>query len=285
MQVKSSSTLRRGGGSSKRNQRAFNPAHVYDYSLRCAIRACLEQTKVKETKREHSLHRHSVHINNMTDRLGNLADRIVGDENEKSNKLTKPVVVGLMRRLEEIKDGKDVSKPEYVDRRFISVIRHVRDTVKQHRYRPQGSINDLVVTFLKTSEAELKKSDPNPAVWFKDLDRYVVRFTEILLIVLREDAPNAASSEYIDSLQKSILPKQTKPAEHRKSHLAVDPLDVVENFPMVKTVQNLFQIESSVHRQKIRDLLPVCTESVRNPFCAVISNESLELSFRSQTMY
>ncbi|KAG1471384.1 hypothetical protein G6F56_002153 [Rhizopus delemar] len=261
MQVKSSSTLRRGGGSSKRNQRAFNPAHVYDYSLRCAIRACLEQTKVKETKREHSLHRHSVHINNMTDRLGNLADRIVGDENEKSNKLTKPVVVGLMRRLEEIKDGKDVSKPEYVDRRFISVIRHVRDTVKQHRYRPQGSINDLVVTFLKTSEAELKKSDPNPAVWFKDLDRYVVRFTEILLIVLREDAPNAASSEYIDSLQKSILPKQTKPAEHRKSHLAVDPLDVVENFPMVKTVQNLFQIESSVHRQKIRDLLPVCTES------------------------
>ncbi|KAG1109149.1 hypothetical protein G6F40_008883 [Rhizopus arrhizus] len=273
MQVKSSSTLRRGGGSSKRTVRPLNPALVYDYTLRCAIRACLDQrakaaakAAARETKRETSMHRHSVHLSGMTDVLGNLADKIVGDETEKSNKLTKPVVVGLMRRLEDIKDGKDVSKQEYIDRRFISVIRHMRNEVKQHRYRPQGSINDLVVTFLKLSEAELKKSDPNPAVWFKDLDRYVVRFTEILLYVLKEDAPSAASSEYIESLQKSILPKSKKQPDQRNSHInnhtsAADTLNIIENFSMVKTVQNLFQIESSVHRQKIRDLLPICTES------------------------
>ncbi|CAO3668707.1 unnamed protein product [Rhizopus microsporus] len=100
----------------------------------------------------------------MSDVFENLADKIVGDEGgEKSNKLTNPVVVGFMRRLDDIKDGKDVSK-------FISVVRHMRDEVKQYRFRPQGSINDLVVTFLKLSEAELKKIDPNPAIWFKDLD-------------------------------------------------------------------------------------------------------------------
>ncbi|KAG1151513.1 hypothetical protein G6F37_002376 [Rhizopus arrhizus] len=272
MQVKSSSTLRRGGGSSKRTVRTLNPALVYDYTLRCAIRACLEQNNKnpKEAKKDSSSNRHSVHLSGVTDVFGNLADKITGDEgSEKSNKMTKPVVVGLMRRLEDIKDGKDVSKQEYVDRRFVSVIRQMKDEVKQHRYRPQGSINDLVVTFLKLSEAELKKSDPNPAVWFKDLDRYVIRFTEILLLVLKEDAPSAASSEYIESLQKSILPKSKKqPSSEQRnssssnnSNSTTDTLDSVENFPMVKTVQTLFQIDNSVHRQKIRDLLPICTES------------------------
>ncbi|CAO3703440.1 unnamed protein product [Rhizopus stolonifer] len=266
MQVKSSSTLRRGGGSSKRSVRTLNPALVYDYALRCAIRACLEQhnkTASKEIKKEN---RHLVHLSGVTDVFGNIADKITG-EDEKSNKLSKPVVVGLMRQLEDIKDGKDVSKQEYVDRRFIAVIRQMRDEVKQHRYRPQGSINDLVVTFLKLSEAELKKSDPNPAIWFKDLDRYVVRFTEILLLVLKEDAPNTASTEYIDSLQKSILPKskQQQPASDQRNssgsgNSATDTLDLIDNYPMANTIQNLFQIESSVHRQKIRDLLPICTE-------------------------
>ncbi|KAG1229723.1 hypothetical protein G6F67_006942 [Rhizopus microsporus] len=193
----------------------LNPALVYDYTLRCAIRACLEQNSkasLKEPKKDTSSNRYSVHLSGMSDVFENLADKIVGDEGgEKSNKLTNPVVVGFMRRLDDIKDGKDVSKSEYIDRRFISVVRHMRDEVKQYRFRPQGSINDLVVTFLKL---------------------------KILLLVLREDAPSAASSEYIESLQRSILPKpkQQSTTEQRNSsssgNSTTDTLDMVEDFPM-----------------------------------------------------
>lgn len=277
MQSKSThSTLRRGGNSSKRTVRTLNPAFVYDYTLRCAIHACLEDTSKQKlgpnNKEQKQNNRHSVHLSGVSDVFGNIADKITGDENVSKDKLTKPVVVGLMRRLDDIKDGKEISKPEYLDRRFISIVRQVRDVVKQHRYRPQGSINDLVITFLRTSETELKKTDPNPAVWFKDLDKYVVLFTEVLLLVLKEDAPNSASPELIDTLRKSILPKQQQKKQQAVSRnssvnnsdtTSTDILDIIENFPMVKTVQNLFQIENSIHRQKIRELHPVCTEAVR----------------------
>ncbi|CAO0801326.1 unnamed protein product [Mucor circinelloides] len=269
MQAKSS-TLRRTLGNSRRNVRTLNPAFVYDYTLRCAIHACLEEhskQKLQPTNKEQKTsNRHSVHLSGVSDVFGNIADKF-GSEEPNKDKLTKPVVVGLLRRLDDIKDGKDVSKPEYLDRRFISIVRQVRDVVKQHRFRPQGSINDLVITFLRTSETELKKSDPNPAVWFKDLDRYVVLFTEVLLLTLKEDAPNSASQELIDTLRKSILPpksKQQQQQEQRNSNPVTnnaDILDIIENFPMVKTVQNLFQIENSIHRQKIRDLKAICTES------------------------
>jgi hypothetical protein len=251
----------------------LNPAFVYDYTLRCAIHACLEdQSKQKlapANKDQKQSNRHSVHLSGVGDVFGNIADKITGDENVSKDKLTKPVVVALMRRLDDIKDGKDVAKPEYLDRRFISIVRQVRDVVKQHRYRPQGSINDLVITFLRTSETELKKTDPNPAVWFKDLDKYVVLFTEVLLIVLKEDAPNSASQDLIDTLSKSVIPKQQQkkqPASRNTTNNsdtpAKDILEIIENFPMVQTVQNLFQIENSIHRQKIRELHPVCTEAV-----------------------
>ena len=269
--MQSSSTLRRrGGNNSRRTVRTLNPAFVYDYTLRCAIRACLENHKkqqkgIKEPKEKVS-NRHSVHLGGVSDVFGNIADKFGGEDGTK-DRLTKPIVVGLMRRLEDIKDGKDVSKQEYLDRRFVSVVRQVRDEVKQHRYRPSGSINDLLITFLRTSEAELKKSDPNPAVWFKDLDRYVIRFTEILLLVLKEDAPQAASAELIDTLNKSILPPKSKQQQQQEqrntTNNSTDILDIIENYPMVKTVQNLFQIENSIHRQKIRDLQAICTESVK----------------------
>ncbi|KAI8975730.1 hypothetical protein BDF20DRAFT_977296 [Mycotypha africana] len=269
LQSKATSTLRRGGGNSRRNVRTLNPAFVYDYTLRCAIHACIEnhnkQKLAPQFAQRSSSNRHSVHLSGMTDVFGNIADKISGDEPNK-DKLTKPVVVGLIRRLDDIKDGKDVSKPDYLDRTFISVVTQFRYVVKQHRYRPQGSINDLVVTFLRTSETELKKSDPNPAVWFKDLDRYVVLFTEILLLVLKEDAPNTASPELIQTLSKSILPPKSKQQKQQRSSTgstgsSTNILDIIENYPLVKTVQNLFQIEDSIHKQKIRDLQPICTES------------------------
>ncbi|KAI9485405.1 MAG: hypothetical protein EXX96DRAFT_513980 [Benjaminiella poitrasii] len=319
MQAKNSSTLRRGGNSSRRAIRTLNPAYVYDYTLRCAIHACLEhqnKQKLAVNSRENrssgshssstSSHRHSVHLSGVSDVFGNIADKFVSDEsNASKDKLTKPVVVGLMRRLDDIKDGRDVSKTEYLDRRFISIVKQVRDIVKQHRYRPQGSINDLLVTFLRTSEAELKKSDPNPAVWFKDLDRYVVLFTEVLLLTLKEDAPNSASAELILTLNKSILPPKSKKQqlqEQRSSSnnssnntntSSTDILDIIENFPMVKTVQNLFQIENSIHRQKIRDLQSICTESnffldLKQLINAVNTNQSFpgrREDFASQQAY
>lgn len=273
MQVKSSSTLRRGIGNSRRTVRTLNPAFVYDYTLRCAIRACLEEENkqkggLKEPKEKVS-NRHSVHLSGVSDVFGNLADKFVGEDNSSGkDKLTKSIVVPLLHRLDNIKDGKDASKQEYLDRRFISVVKQVRDEVKKHRYHPSGSINDLLIVFLKTSEAELK-TDPNPAVWFKDLDRYVVRFTEILLLTLKEDAPNAASPELMETLRKSILPTKSKQQQQQEqrnnantNNNSTDIIDIIENYPMVKTVQNLFQIENSIHRQKIRDLQAICTESV-----------------------
>lgn len=301
MQSKSS-TLRRGIGNSRRTVRTLNPAFVYDYTLRCAIHACLEENskqKLQPSKEQKNSNRHSVHLSGVSDVFGNIADKF-GSEEPNKDKLTKPVVVGLLRRLDDIKDGKDVSKSEYLDRRFVSVVRQVRDTLKQHRFRPQGSINDLVITFLRTSETELKKSDPNPAVWFKDLDRYVVLFTEILLLTLKEDAPNSASQDLIDTLSKSILPpksKQQQQQEQRNSNPvtnSADILDVIENFSMVKTVQNLFQIENSIHRQKIRDLQAICTESVSFFFCITVDKINLtqynttfllEFLFRFEAMY
>ncbi|CEP17674.1 hypothetical protein [Parasitella parasitica] len=268
MQSKAS-TLRRGVGNSKRTVRTLNPALVYDYTLRCAIHACLEENsrqKLQPTKDQKTSNRHSVHLSGVSDVFGNIADKFGSDEPNK-DRLTKPIVNGLMRRLGDIKDSEDRSRPEYLNARFLSIVKQVRDGLKQQRFRPQGSINDLVITFLQTSETELKKSDPNPAVWYKDLDRFVVLFTEILLLTLKEDAPGSASQELIDTLQKSILPpksKQQQQQEQRNSNpinSSTDILDVIENFPMVKTVQNLFQIKDGIHRQKIRDLQAVCTES------------------------
>jgi hypothetical protein len=36
----------------------------------------------------------------------------------------------------------------------------------------------------------------------------------------------------------------------------------LKNFPMVKTLQRLFQIDEAEHHQKLSDLMQICTESV-----------------------
>ncbi|KAI8987003.1 hypothetical protein BDB01DRAFT_849161 [Pilobolus umbonatus] len=275
MQAKARATLRRGGGSAKRTVRTLNPAIVYDFTLRCAIRAYLEGSKNAKniSKDARANNRHSVHLSGVSDVFGNIADKFGGDEGSsaRSDKLNKPIVIGLLRRLDDIRDGKDTSSDIYSDRRFLLVVRQIRDEVKQHRYRPQGSVNDLVISFLRVCEAELKKTNPNPAVWFKDLDRFVAIFAEILLLTLKEDAPSSATPELIESLTRSTLPN--KQLNHKQQEVKttsstglnspgpVDELEQVENFPMVKHVQNLFQTEKSVHRQKIRELIPLCTES------------------------
>ncbi|CAO3595997.1 unnamed protein product [Absidia cylindrospora] len=252
---------------------------VYDYSLRCAIRACLEQTSnqrpsssLQNSRTERD--RRSVHLG-VSDMLGSLSDRF-GDENSsngnKTDKLTREVVRALLRRLDDIKKGKDTSKMEYREQRFLTVAAQVQKSVQQHRYRPSGTINDLVIVFLKTSETEFKKENPNMAAWRDDLTRYVARFADIVKQTVQEDAPSSSSPELIDKLNGFIgsgrpstksrqLSDKRNPASPLPSAAAYGTVESFENFPMVKTVQSLFQVDPLEHRRKLRELQSVCTQS------------------------
>lgn len=276
----------RGSGvSTRRAQRPINTMSVYDYSLRCAIRACLEQTSnlrpslLNTNSRSSERDRRSVHLG-VSDMLGSLSDRF-GDES-KPDKLTREVVRALLRRLDDIKKGKDTSKMEYREQRFLTVVAQVQKSVQQHRYRPSGTINDLVIVFLKTSEAEFKKENPNPAAaatWRDDLTRYVARFADIVKQTVQEDAPSSSSPELIDKLNGFIgsgrpsaktrqLSDKRNQASPTQPSLAYGSVESFENFPMVKTVQALFQVNPLEHRRKLRELQTVCTQSVSQ--CLVI---------------
>ncbi|KAG0163815.1 hypothetical protein DFQ28_011189 [Apophysomyces sp. BC1034] len=261
MEIKSSSTLRRGGG--RRTTRSVNPMAAYDCALRCAIRAYIEQNgnqpAVKEKKE-----RQSVHIG-VGDVFGSLTEKF--GEESKPDKLTKEIVRGLLRRLEDINKGKDTSKAEFQDKRFIAVVGQAKKVLQQHRYKPTGTVNDLVIIFLKASEVELKKSNPNPAVWYAELNNYIARFAELVMLTVQEDAPSSATPELLEKLNGFIHP--SKPGR-RNSDKAASPsaspspsgsIDALENFGMCKTVQNLFRVEDSEHRRKLRELQPICTES------------------------
>ncbi|KAI8333569.1 hypothetical protein BC941DRAFT_433809 [Chlamydoabsidia padenii] len=273
---KHGSTMGRGSGvSTRRSQRPINTMSVYDYSLRCAIRACLEQTSnqrpslLSSNNRSSERDRRSVHLG-VSDMLGSLSDRF-GDES-KPDKLTREVVRALLRRLDDIKKGKDTSRMEYREQRFLTVVTQVQKSVQQHRYRPSGTINDLVIVFLKTSETEFKKENPNPATWRDDLTRYVARFADIVKQTVQEDAPSSSSPELIDKLNGFIgsgrpstktrqLSDKRNPSSPTQPSLAYGSVESFENFPMVKTVQALFQVNPLEHRRKLRELQTVCTQS------------------------
>ncbi|KAI8096728.1 uncharacterized protein BX664DRAFT_291795 [Halteromyces radiatus] len=272
MEINSGSTLRRSVGGIRKSQRPINPISVYDYALRCAIRACLEQTSNLRPNSQNSRSekdRRSVHLG-VSDMLGSLTERF-GDES-KPDKLTREVVRALLRRLDDIKKGKDSSKIEYREQRFLNVVAQVQKSVQQHRYRPSGTINDLVIVFLKTSETEFKKENPNMVAWRDDLTRYVARFAEILKQTVQEDAPSSSSPELIDKLngfigsstktsrQLSDKRNQSGPGSPLPS-LAYGSIESFESFPMIKTVQALFQVDPIEHRRKLRELQPICTQS------------------------
>ncbi|KAG0169801.1 hypothetical protein DFQ30_003238, partial [Apophysomyces sp. BC1015] len=273
MELKNGSTLRRGGGSGagKRAARTVNPVVVYDFALRCAIRACLEQNgnqRTVEVKKERT-ERHSVHLG-VSDMLGSLTEKFGEDRNPE--RLTREIVRGLLRRLDDIRKGRDTSKPEYQDQRFVSVVAQVRKNLQQHRFRPTGTVNDLVIVFLKTSEAELKRSNPNPAAWYEDLNRYITSFTGLVIQTVQEDAPSSATPELMEKLRTFLGPsKTTRQNSDRRAPPgspgatspvpASDSLEALENFPLVKTVQELFQVTDVEHRRKLRELQSICTES------------------------
>ncbi|KAI8388415.1 uncharacterized protein BYT42DRAFT_510820 [Radiomyces spectabilis] len=267
MELKSGSTLRRGGGGGRRTARTVNPQIVYDAVLRCAVRVCNElngntPSGPKELKKERSSGYLGIDV------FGGLSDKF--GEESKPDKLTREIVRGMARRLDDISDGKDLTKTEYQDKRFKAVIKQMKKVLQQHRYRPTGTVNDLVIIFLKTSETELKRHDPNPAVWYEDLNRFIARFAELLVITIQEDAPSSASPEVMELLDGFISPRTIPRSSDKKkaastpgnaSPIPSDSIESLENFPMIQTIQKLFDIPNAEHTAKLRELQPLCTES------------------------
>ncbi|KAI8338001.1 hypothetical protein BC941DRAFT_424318 [Chlamydoabsidia padenii] len=226
---------------------------VYDYALRCAIRACLEQTSNQRPQPNTTAR--SVHLG---DYLGSFSDRFSDDK--PTDKLTREVVRALLRRLDDIKKAKDTSKMEYREHTFLTVVTLVQKSLQQHRFRPSGTINDLVIVFLKTTEAELGNSNNKR----DDLTRYVARFATIVKQTVLEDAPSSSSPELIDKLNGFIGQTKRQPSDKRLPvgpALAYGSVESFEQFPMVKTVQSLFRVDPIEHRKKLRELQPVCTQS------------------------
>ncbi|CAO3646459.1 unnamed protein product [Cunninghamella echinulata] len=182
----------------------------------------------------------------------------------KTDKLSKEMVRGLHKRFEEITSGENTSKPEYLDLRFLTVIRQFQKVLGQHRYKPTGTVNDLVIIFLKTSEAELKKNNPNPAIWYNDLNKYMARFAELALVTVEEDAPNLATPELMDKLNGFLGPTSKRSSDHHQQRSNTDTknsFEALEKYPMIQTVKTVFEIEDLEHRKTLRELEPLCTES------------------------
>ncbi|KAI9496068.1 hypothetical protein BDB00DRAFT_927113 [Zychaea mexicana] len=270
MEVKSGSKLRRSGRS---KNRTANPMAVYDYALRCALRAYLEQSgnnnsaALNASKKDRGDNRHSIHMG-VSGVLGSLTDKF-GDDEKKSDKLTREIVRGLLKRLDEVKKSKDLSKMDREEKIFLAIISQFQSKLQQQRYRPTGTVNDLVITFLKTAEAELRKSDPNPAIWYEELNRHIARFAEIVKQTVQEDAPSSATPELMEKLNHFITPtkrrqsdrKQPAPPSPNSPQPADGSIEALESFPMISLIQNMFQVSDADHRKKLKELRAVCTDS------------------------
>lgn len=220
-------------------------------------------TKKKEER--HSSFHHS---------FSSLNDKFSNEDNKKSGKLTREIVKSLSKRLEDVYKEKDTSQPEFLDKRFRTVAKTVKKGLQEHRYRPSGTVNDIVVSFLKSSEAELKINQPNPALWYDDLNRFLARFVDMVIQTLQKDAPSSATPELIDSLsafctptQKTTLPEKRSSNSSNASSLstsstAVNQDNSILEFPMVMTIKQLFHMNEKEHQQKVMELMSVCTESV-----------------------
>ncbi|CAO3590690.1 unnamed protein product [Absidia cylindrospora] len=197
--------------------------------------------------------------------MGDMFGSITDGNNSKPDKLTKEVVRGLIRRLEEISSGENTVKPEYLDKRFLTVIQQFQKVLQQHRYKPTGTINDLVIIFLKTSEVELKLDNPNPAVWYGDLNQYIARFAELVIATVEEDAPALATPELMDKLTGFLgTSKQTSSSSSSSdsdTKATSDSFEALEKYPMVQTVKLIFDVDDLEHRKTLRELEPICTES------------------------
>ncbi|KAI9316096.1 hypothetical protein BX666DRAFT_2028321 [Dichotomocladium elegans] len=238
MEVRTGSKLRRNG----RKKNIINSAAVYDYALRCAIRAYIEQTagsSNKDGKKERP-ERYSIHVGGV---LNTLTDKF-GDEG-KSDKLTREIVRSLQKRLDDYKKSKDLTRIDHEEKIFMAVVAHFQTKLQQHRYKPTGSVNDLVVQFLMISQDELKKFDPNNTISHEQLNRYMSKFAEIVI--------QTTTRSHSDRKQP-VAPGSPLPS-------ADEAIQALEEFPMIITVQNLFQVSNEDHRRKLQELQPLCTDS------------------------
>ncbi|KAI8362653.1 hypothetical protein BD560DRAFT_484076 [Blakeslea trispora] len=300
--VSAKPTMKRGRvASSKRtSSRSIDPDIVYDYTLRCAIRAYLEQSDKKFDSNDISP-TNSVKKKEPSRQLSNLAEKFSDNSDKKNDKLNREIVKGLMRRLEDVYKGKDTALPEYTDERFRSAAKQLKKHLDGQRYRPTGSIIDTVILFLKTSEAELKADQPNPAIWYEDLNRFVTGYVELVISTVQEDSPSSATPELMKSLAGFCTTpnkrhSQKKPVTYQ--HVANTPpptaesnsnadkrislsstisnisqIEHMEEFPMIATIKQLFNKDHDTHRKKLQELSSICTESaLLNDFKKCINN-------------
>ncbi|ORX53565.1 hypothetical protein DM01DRAFT_1322519 [Hesseltinella vesiculosa] len=259
MDAKKGSTLRRGGAGGRRSGRTINKTLVYEYALRCAIKAYNEQQVKPGTPAATKRERHtSTHLGSS---MGDVFSGLTDSGSGKSDKLNKEVVRGLIRRLEEIVSGENTAKPEYLDQRFLTVVRQFQKVLQQHRYKPTGTVNDLVIIFLKTSESELKRNNPNPAVWYGDLNKYMACFSEVVITTVEEDAPSMATPELMDKLSGFLTTKKRSDTRSTDKSSPTDKFEALEKYPMIQTLQQVFKIDELEHRKKLREVEPLCTES------------------------
>lgn len=286
MDPRSGSRVRR---SARRPHRSsINTTAVYDYALRCAIRAFKEQSSGLEGPQQQlqqsSLSsqkgdRHSLHLSSMIDSLTEKFDK----DNNSTDRLTRDIVSGLMNRLNEIRKGRDTSRLLHQDACFREVVSQFHSKWHLHRLRPSGTINDLVISFLKISQAEIAKENggqPNT----QQVNRFMARFAELLIQTLKEDAASSpVTPELMERLNGFVAPpvKRTKshyqhqrPARRTPSATppplpplhggTAAPIDMaaLERFPMVMMVQSLFGVSDHEHRRKLRELESICTDKV-----------------------
>ncbi|KAJ2961577.1 hypothetical protein NQZ79_g3174 [Umbelopsis isabellina] len=270
MELQGGSTLRRGGGGGRsKKTKTINPLAVYDYALRCAILASLEQTRSSQQAADAQKSRQDKHQSvHLGDVLGSITEKFSDDS--KPDKLTKEIVRGLAKRIDDIIKGKDTTRHEYHDQKFITSLVLFQRPLQIQKSRPSGTINDLVIIFLKTSEIELKKESPNPAVWGEQLNSHIACFSDLLKKTIQEDAPASASPELLQTLQsfsggprhgRSNSGNKRNTIEKSSGSGGTGATEALEKAPMVQTVQHLFQVSEKDHRKKIRELQPICTES------------------------
>ncbi|ORX59569.1 hypothetical protein DM01DRAFT_1282559 [Hesseltinella vesiculosa] len=195
--------------------------------------------------------------------IGSLSDRFT-DDGKKQDRLTREVVRALLRRLDDIKKGKDISKPEYDEPIFLATVAQMQKNVLVYRFRPSGTINDLVVMYAGVAKTECQKASTKS--WSDDLNRYLPLFANIVKLTVVDDCPSSASPDLIDRLhgymglgrpsrQPSV--QSTTPS----TSLAYGSVESFENFTMVKTVRQLFQVDPVDLRKKLRELQPICTQA------------------------
>ncbi|RUS24529.1 hypothetical protein BC938DRAFT_473438 [Jimgerdemannia flammicorona] len=266
-QLGGSSTLRRNvrgpGG-----HNAIEQSAVYEYALRCAILAASEDARnaaAAEAISQRQKEKQEKHAT-INDVIGSLTD-LFGDDG-KPNKLTKEVCKGLNKRIDDIIKRRDTSNPAYQDQHLINALTQFQTPLMQsQKSKPTGTINDLLLIFIKTSEHELRRAYPPPQTTGDRLNAHLAVFAGLLKETIIHDAPQSASAELVRALEGFTLssPKTARSdpgPSQRRANAQTGPT-FFENTPLVKTVKDLFQVPQEQHREMVRRLQNVCTEQVR----------------------